>query len=448
MDSYKGSQFNLFIPVDDSEEEYLIFNTLLGSEVVVDKHLAALIERGRSSKGPSSQSLSPSDRSNLEQLRELGIIVDEYVDEERELEYWFQRIKFDTSILAVTILPTLACNLRCSYCLQDDLKATDLSMDQETCLLVAAWVQKKMEEIRPRILNIVYYGGEPLLRLPTIYNLSRTLHEAALAKGITLEIQIVTNGVLLTEELVDSLLPLGLSGIKITLDGDEEAHNRKRPFKGGGGSFTQILNNLIRISGRVPVRIGGNFDEENKTSIPALLDRLLRAGLQDKIEQVHFKPIFTSLARRKKNLAGGLCQICTFSEVSPKDILWLRKEIEIRGFKPNQGIALGPCSVFREHSYTIDPGGRIYKCGGFAGIEEFAVGDIRTETFNYRMTEFMTADIWKQCRGCAYIPLCGGGCRYSAFLKGGDFLKPACERRYFEQVAIPLIREEYVRSFG
>jgi len=45
MEAYKGSQFNLFMPLENSEE-CLIFNTFTGSEVVVDRHLKAIIENG------------------------------------------------------------------------------------------------------------------------------------------------------------------------------------------------------------------------------------------------------------------------------------------------------------------------------------------------------------------------------------------------------------------
>lgn len=118
MEAYKGSQFNLFIPLENSEE-CLIFNTFTGSEVVVAGHLKAIIENGR-----PPESISPADRSNLEQLKALGIMVDEYVNEDPELEYWFP----------------------------------------------------------PTILRLIYYGGEPLLNLPAVNFFSQALHEAATAR--------------------------------------------------------------------------------------------------------------------------------------------------------------------------------------------------------------------------------------------------------------------------
>ena len=39
-------------------------------------------------------------------------------------------------------------------------------------------------------------------------------------------VNIITNGLLLTPEIVDRLAPYGLNGIKITLDGDRDTHNQ------------------------------------------------------------------------------------------------------------------------------------------------------------------------------------------------------------------------------
>ena len=67
-------------------------------------------------------------------------------------------------------------------------------------------------------------------------------------------INIITNGLLLTPEVVDRLLPFGLNGIKITLDGDRDTHNRMRPLRGGQGTFDRIVENIRRVAGRVPDR--------------------------------------------------------------------------------------------------------------------------------------------------------------------------------------------------
>ena len=63
-------------------------------------------------------------------------------------------------------------------------------------------------------------------------------------------------------------MPFGLNGIKITLDGDRDTHNRMRPLRGGQGTFDRIIENIRKVAGRCRIAIGGNFDEARSTAIP------------------------------------------------------------------------------------------------------------------------------------------------------------------------------------
>jgi uncharacterized protein len=202
------------------------------------------------------------------------------------------------------------------------------------------------------------------------------------------------------------------------------------------------VRNLSEIHGKVPISIGGNFDDSNKESIPRLLDLLVERGFNGNLKRVGFKPIFSSLenGRRRQNPLNT----CTFSDIHIEDLLWLRRETEIRGLPCEGGIALGPCGAAREHAYTIDPLGKIYKCPGSAGMEEFVIGNIYEDELNYRNTQFMTFDPCEICRGCPYVPICGGGCRMSAHIKMGDFREIACERKYFDQAAPEIVKYEYL----
>src|SRR5690348_16261739 len=102
---------------------------------------------------------------------------------------------------------------------------------------------------------------------------------------------IMTNGLLRTREVVDRMLPWGLRGIKIMLDGDRDTHNRMRPLRGGQGTFDQIIENMRAVADRVPIAIGGNFDETTVDSYPALLDFLREQPFADKLSKVNFKPM-------------------------------------------------------------------------------------------------------------------------------------------------------------
>src|SRR4029077_19627562 len=134
---------------------------------------------------------------------------------------------------------------------------------------------------------LTFFGGEPLLNLPVMYEVAERMWDTTQMRGLPMYVNIITNGLLLTPEVVDRMLPLGLNGIKITLDGDRDTHNRMRPLRGGQGTFDRIIDNIRRVAGRCPIAIGGNFDEASVDSSPALLD-FLKQEFDGKLMKVNF----------------------------------------------------------------------------------------------------------------------------------------------------------------
>ena len=97
----------------------------------------------------------------------------------------------------------------------------------------------------PEKLVLTFFGGEPLLNLPVMYHLAeRHVARHAARAACELFVNIITNGLLLTRGGRRSLLPFGLNGVKITLDGDRDTHNRMRPLRGGQGTFDRIVENI------------------------------------------------------------------------------------------------------------------------------------------------------------------------------------------------------------
>src|SRR5258708_37970451 len=123
----------------------------------------------------------------------------------------------------------------------------------------------------PRRLVLTFFGGAPLLTMPVLYYLAERMHAACEARGVQIVINVITNGLLLTREMVERLNPLGLNGIKITLDGDREAHNKSRPLRGGQGTFDKIIANMRAVADLTRLAVGGNFEMETADSYPALL---------------------------------------------------------------------------------------------------------------------------------------------------------------------------------
>src|SRR6476646_9936821 len=164
-------------------------------------------------------------------------------------------------------------------------------MSPQSAVRVAAWIERELDRVRPERFILTFFGGEPLLNLPAMYDLAERARRAADARGVTLFTNIITNGLLLTPEVVDRMLPFGLNGVKITLDGDKDTHNRMRPLRGGQGTFDRIVDNIRAVAGRVRIAIGGNFDETSVDSYPALLEFLSAQEFADKLVRVNFKPV-------------------------------------------------------------------------------------------------------------------------------------------------------------
>jgi len=440
----KASRFNVVIPLTSGSN--LVFNTFSDSRVVGGDDLVEAIEFCA-----TPARLTARQKGYLLELESLGIVLHDDADENKQLEYWFQRLKTDTSTISVTILPTMACNMRCVYCFEQGA-GSHAHMSESMAHKVCDWVIAQVDDVRPHTLGVTFFGGEPLLKWPIVELIAKELHGRLETRNTVLSIDMITNGLLLSTEVVDALKPLGLRWVKVTLDGDEETHNRVRPKKRRGckdasdsGTYQEILRNLIEVRGRVPIIVGGNYDDTTKSSIPALLDDLVAKGFRrEDFVKVAFKPILGFPGH--ESASSHQIEACTYSGTHVEDFFWLIGETEKRGFNAYRKIGLGPCDAAREHSVTIGPAGDLYKCAAMVGRREYSIGNVgdppERRAFSPVNVAFMTADPWKHCGNCKFVPLCGGGCRLASLSQTGRVDAVACEREYFEKVSTRLVVEE------
>ncbi len=205
------------------------------------------------------------------------------------------------------------------------------------------------------------------------------------------------------------------------------------------------MDNLLMLKGKIPFIIGSNYDGRVKDRLPFLYDDLKKRGFnKDDIKEIAFKPILGYPGHKEKS--NYHIEASNFSETDVDVFLWLNQEVKKRGYKPYTRIRLGPCDAVRENSYTIDPSGNIYKCAAMAGRTELSIGNISDDSekvfFSRQNVAFMTADPWKKCGMCKFIPICGGGCRLSALTTDDNVNAVTCEKRYFERVSTALVKDE------
>jgi uncharacterized protein len=454
------SIFNVRVPLEDRNEVFLM-NTFTDAQLIVSREVVDVLDGVAS----SDRAFSVEEREVLTTLQENGFIVESRDADRRQLEQFFRDFRESRDQLRVTVLTTLQCNFACDYCLQGDhgdYNKHAVKMTMETAQRVEQWIEDRIDAITPESLSLTFFGGEPLLNLPVLYYLAERLSRTCEERGMVISINIITNGLLLTPEVVDRLVPLGLNGVKVTLDGDRETHNRMRPLRGGQGTFDKIIQNVRRVAGKCRISVGGNFDETSVDSYPALLTFLREQEFADKLSKVAFKPIIrepkpaqpkgliplTVVGASGKPLngtcmtaAGGGTSACSNCDFLDEKMSYLRDETYKHGFPTADGVHMGPCEIHKRHAHTIGPDGSLYACPGFAGEASSSTGHIDGRHDSWRSASadrFAKLAAWKECDDCPFIPVCAGGCTTAAHTELRDMNKPNCHKSSFESGLISL----------
>ncbi|HJZ74028.1 MAG TPA: radical SAM protein [Vicinamibacterales bacterium] len=456
------SMFNVRVPLTARDEVFLM-NTVTDAQLVVSTDVVGLLDRVAADEFVVDD-LEGEAREAFDLLQENGFLVESRAADRRNLDDYLAAVKSDTTELNITVLTTLQCNFACDYCFQGDHGDYNERADRmspATAARVAAWIAGQLDQIRPEKFVLTFFGGEPLLNLPVMYELAERAWQMSAARGVPMFVNIITNGLLLTPEVVERMLPFGLNGIKITLDGDRETHNRMRPLRGGQGTFDRIVENVRAVAGRVRIAIGGNFDESSVDSYPALLEYLKQQDFADKLSRIFFKPIvrvepvsakgiipLTPVAAKDAlngtcmtSLGSGAGKACDSCNVLDDKLTMLRDETRRLGFPTHDGVHNGPCHVHKAHAHTIGPDGSLYACPGFTGQLALSTGHIDGRQDSWRESareRFLRLSPWKECGDCAYIPVCAGGCVAASHSQLGDMNVPTCHKHSLDSAVVSL----------
>ena len=465
------SMFNVRVPLDDSNEVFLM-NTFTDAQLIVSSDVAELLDRVE--QAPAGWTAD--EREALATLAENGFIVESREVDRDQVRRYFHEVRESREQLRTTVLTTLQCNFACDYCIQGDhgdynKHATKMSLD--TAAKVADWTEQRLDALAPESYVLTFFGGEPLLNLPVMYYLAERMWAACEARGVRMLVNVITNGLLLTPAIVDRLNEYGLNGIKITLDGDREEHNRSRPLRGGPGTFDKIVQNIRLVAHKTRIAIGGNFEMDTAGSYTALLDFLKEQDFADQLSKVAFKPVirdrkveaapavtapvkgskFIALTAVGDKALNGACMTGAGAAVSSgcdschqldDQMAFLRDETKKRGFPTNDGVHLGPCEIHRSNAHTISPDGSLYACPGFAGDATQSVGHIdgrRESARAQAASRFEALSAWKECRDCAFIPVCAGGCTVAAYTELGSVDRPNCHKTSIQAGVISMARQ-------
>ena len=224
----KPSQFTIFVPDFPADGKYLVYNTFNRATAIIGKRAKRFLD-------DLQEPIQGDGKKYADTFSELGFVVDDSVDESAEFRDWYNEARYSKLDIRATILTTYDCNFACKYCVEEGVKSP-VKMDEEHCLATVNWLVNRAKLWKSDSLELQFYGGEPLMNADPIGRIASEISEYSRKEGTSFFFSITTNGSLLKPVLVERLAPLGRRSITVTIDGDRDAHNSKRPFKNGKGS--------------------------------------------------------------------------------------------------------------------------------------------------------------------------------------------------------------------
>ena len=324
--------------------------------------------------------------------------------------------------LYISIQPTASCQLACDYCGQ---RHSNKNLDEITMDAIIKRVTDKLSQFTFKVLEIGWFGGEPLCALGNMRKLNSELKRIAAEKGVKYGGHITTNGYALSPKLYEELKEqFNISRIEITLDGSKEYHDTRRVTCSGKGSFDRIFNNLESIvlsdnyeMDKCIISVRCNVDERNVDGVFPLLKAFVQKGMQHKI-------IFytTAVVSWSNNGAGSEEGRKALGKKSTEHIAYMLEN----GFK----IAILPqrstpfkCLGTDTDAEMYDADGNIFDCSETSYSDYYSgqgyvlgnVMDNHAEENGKRskliqVPEMLLNKEIKPCNVCKFYPLCGGLC--------------------------------------
>ena len=291
---------------------------------------------------------------------------------------------------AYTILPTLGCNARCVYCVEEGMKP--IGMTSET---VEDTLRFILNDCDKKKITLSWYGGEPLLRQDVIDRISGGVREAGVDyKGI-----MVTNGSLITPETIEKMTDLWrLERVQISMDGAERDYIARKRYLDYRDNYHRVIESVDRMSEKgISVQIRCNVDENNLDGVTRLFDDL-SAGIGHKQNvSVYLAPLHQAMWGK-----NGIA-VC-------EKILALQDAIRDVGFtllfeRFNHVMPTYHCMADAE-GIVIGPDGGLYCCDDL--LDSAWIGTVKDGiTEPDARTAFVGADrIPEKCKACTFLPDC------------------------------------------
>lgn len=336
---------------------------------------------------------------------------------------------------SIVLLVTQTCNLRCTYCYAhgDGTYGTTGNLTPAMAEMAVDWLIAQSSTLKT--LSISFFGGEPTIRFDIVEHTINYSKEKCRESGKEFTYSIITNGTILTDEMIEYLHDNNVYTV-VSLDGDKERHDRQRPFAGGRGSYDVTVRNIRKLLQKMPHSPGratltGEIDPEQARK------SLIDLGFSS----VMAWPASDSLFDSGQKAGAGRNMTKVLESIDSEGREWIgaikgRKLNELRRLRSvgTMSSAITVLNTRIRKRYACNAGvstvgvasdGGVYLCHRFVGQEEYKLGDVGT--YNIDREKFTSFDAQKiePCASCFANSTCAGGCKHDNASATGSPFVPA-----------------------
>ena len=323
------------------------------------------------------------------------------------------------------------CNLRCKYCFADEgaYHAAREMMSPETAKKAIDFLIQNSG--KRKVLEVDFFGGEPLMNLDVIKATVAYAKEEAAKRGKRFLFTTTTNGLLLDDDAIE-FLNAEMENVVLSLDGRKEVHDAVRKTVNGKGSFDAVIDKIkkfVRIRGDKHYYVRGTFTAKN---LDFSKDVLFLAD--QGFTSLSVEPVVTDipdLQIKEEHLSvieqeyEKLCDEYIRREAEGKGFSFFHFHIDLEG-GPCLQKRVSACGAGNEY-FSVVPNGDIYPCHQFAGEAKWKMGNVFEGKLDEKIRDlFATSCLFtrEKCGDCFAKFICSGGCNANNYHYNGDINKP------------------------
>lgn len=349
----------------------------------------------------------------------------------------------------IDILSNYTCNFKCIYCYSAAGRSTGQIDFEHVKALVDYLFRSGRKQENPYIINFSG-GGEPLISFPTIKKTVEYIEEVTRGTDYKYNIGLVTNGSLITPEIIDYLQEHRID-MAVSFEILQRLQDKER------GSYDKVAANIDMMLDRgYPFGIRTTFTPESVDCMTEMIEEVHRRfpRLKKVVYDVVLAPsLFDTPADLEKYYDTFINEYYKAKELA-------------RGYGITlESIAVETLSMIRDRTcegkIVLTPMGTVSSCARVSSpkeelYDEYTYGAVKDGRLTFDEEKFRsilnTSNIYTQemCRDCYARWNCGGGCRLFHHSFRPEFEEVRCNfmRKALKRELINVLSDKFRQNTG